>query len=187
MRRIIRNIRRGIFLLFFLQFSAKNVLADNSETIKRTTLDVAIPLYYEFSYNPNKPISDIKPIVIENRTNNHIYVKVANISIANDSQWKPTLIDSTSYTSEQWNNLTSVESEKNLALGIKAINSKNWLHGIENQVVWSTTEKELRRLGIVKLKKSVEVQPVFQSGSFPVKQVLSAYYSFEFGIYKPNL
>ncbi|PLS19379.1 hypothetical protein CVD28_02895 [Bacillus sp. M6-12] len=152
-------------------------------TFEATTLDVVIPVTSSFIYNPNTNRIDAQEFTIFNQTNAPVYATMKSIAISPESTWKPSLVAPTAYSAEQWNNLTKEQTQAEVALGIVANESLNWLRGVETNNIWSTQVQDGQKIGVIKTDSPVVVKPTVQSGTaLNVNGVLTANYVFEFGL-----
>lgn len=159
-------------------------------TFESTILDVSIPATVSFLFNPNTQTLNAQDLIINNQSNAPVYAWINKIKVSDDSSWKPSLVEPNKYSTEQWNNLTKYQTKAEIALGIVRKDSTNWLKEISNETIWSSDIKEYGRppvpyvrIGNIKTKSSVVMQPTLQSGtSLDSKEVMTANYVFEFGL-----
>ncbi|PLS19173.1 hypothetical protein CVD28_01840 [Bacillus sp. M6-12] len=152
-------------------------------TFEATTLNVALPATSSFLYNPNNRQFTAQNMAVTSDTNAPIYMKLSSIGVADESTWKPSLTAPTTYSEEQWNNLTKVQTEANVALGVSALEGSNWLRGVENNGLWSTSPDNVKKLGVLRTKSQVEVRPTLKAGTaVPMGKILTSNYVFEFGL-----
>jgi hypothetical protein len=180
-------ILSSIVLLFFCSESVyATEISDNVKvmgSLHSTVIDVVVPIESVFKYDPNYGTLTKSPITILNKTNSPVYVKLVDIQLSKESLWKPSFVEPDYYSEEKWNNLTKKETKEKISIGLKAIESKNWLFGIENQNVWSTIEQPRQQLGVIKNKKDVVLEPILKSGnSLPEIIDLQVNFVFEFGL-----
>lgn len=169
---------------FKVYASTSNQTTVVSGVFNSTTIDVSVPAINSFTYNPNTNEFDVQNIEVNNNTNAPVYVAVDNISVSPTSEWIPNLVAPTTYNDNQWNNLTSSQTERNLALGISAIDSSNWLSDIQNYNVWSANIGSSGiHIGAIKTKSSVLLKPTLKVGrAITNEKTLTANYIFEFGL-----
>jgi hypothetical protein len=152
-------------------------------TFEATTLDVVIPATSSFIFNPNLNRIDAQPFTIYNQTNAPVYAKMKEISVSPESTWIPSLVEPTKYNAEGWNNLTHSQTQAEVALGLVANESGNWLTGILRNDIWSTEIGEGQKIGVIKTDSPVLVKPTVQSGTaLNMEGIITANYVFEFGL-----
>lgn len=152
-------------------------------TFETTTIDVSIPATMSFLYNPNTNDFTAQDMNVINGTNAPLYMKLEEISIADDSTWKPAIVLPDKYTVAEWNNLTQKETEKEIALGLSAPNSNRWLKDVETSLIWNGQFNEGVKIGVIKNKETVVAQPTLKAGtSLPTSEILKTNYVFEFGL-----
>ncbi|PLS19296.1 hypothetical protein CVD28_02465 [Bacillus sp. M6-12] len=152
-------------------------------TFEATILDVSVPATSTFIYNPNTEQMTTQNLDVVSNTNAPIYMNMEEINVSEESSWKPNLIAPATYTSEQWRNLTTDKTSKEVALGVHALDGENWLFDIENPTIWSSETVSKNKVGTLKNHGIVEVQPVLKSGNaIPSQNILTTNYIFEFGL-----
>lgn len=152
-------------------------------TFESTTLEVSIPAVSTFLYNPNTEEMTAQNMNMKNLTNAPVYMTMKNIEVSPESTWTPSLVAPDTYTSEQWRNLTKVETKANVSLGLFANESTNYLTGILNNDLWSTGLADGVKVGVLKANENVDVKPTLKAGTaINAQQTLTANYVFEFGL-----
>jgi hypothetical protein len=179
----------SVVLLSFLGVAPAFAYAETTQqtkvvgTFEATVLDVSVSAKTTFIYNPNTEELTTENIDIKSLTNAPIYTNIKEINISDESDWKPTLISPTTYTTEQWRNLTKSQTEKEVSLGTNALDGENWLFQFDNQQIWSSDIPNKTKIGTIKNHGIVQVQPTLKSGNaLPTEDFLTANYIFEFGL-----
>ncbi|PLS19295.1 hypothetical protein CVD28_02460 [Bacillus sp. M6-12] len=152
-------------------------------TFEATILDVSVPAVNTFIYNPNTEQMTTQNLDVVSNTNAPIYMNMKEINVSQESSWKPNLIAPATYTAEQWRNLTTDKTQKEVALGVHALEGDNWLFDLNNQTIWSNETVSKNKVGTLKNHGNIEVQPVLKSGNaIPAQSILTTNYIFEFGL-----
>lgn len=152
-------------------------------TFESTTLDVAIPAVSTFLFNPNTEEMIAQNMNMQSRTNAPVYMSMKGITVSPESTWTPSLVAPDTFTAEGWKNLTKAETKTNVALGLFANDSENYLTGILNNDLWSTGIGEGVKVGVLKAQQDVDVKPTLKAGTaINTQEVLTANYVFEFGL-----
>lgn len=152
-------------------------------TFESTTLDVSIPAVSSFLYNPNTKDFVAQDMNILNATNAPVYMKLKEIDISEQSKWKPTIVLPDKYSQEEWNNLTEEATKREIALGLSVQGDNGWLTKENSDSVWKGQFENEMKMGVVKNKDNVIVQPTIEAGtSLPMNETLISNYIFEFGL-----
>lgn len=152
-------------------------------TFNAVTLNVSIPATSSFTYDPNTGNMTAQLMNMKNQTNAPVYMNVNTIQVAPTSAWTPSLIAPTTYSADQWKNLTKAQTSSTVALGFNATDSANWLNGIEHNNFWSTDLASPIKVGAIKANSDTNVQPTLKAGTALDSQaILTSNYVFEFGI-----
>lgn len=152
-------------------------------TFESTTLDVSIPAVSSFLYNPNTKDFVAQDMNILNATNAPVYMKLKEIEISEQSKWKPTIVLPDKYSQEEWNNLTEEATKREIALGLSVQGDNGWLTKENSDSVWKGQFENEMKMGVVKNKDNVIVQPTIEAGtSLPMNETLISNYIFEFGL-----
>jgi hypothetical protein len=152
-------------------------------TFEATTLEVSIPAVSTFLYNPNTEEMTAQNMNMLSKTNAPVYMTMKGIEVSPESTWIPNLVAPDKYTVEGWKNLTKAETQGNVALGLFANDDADYLTGILNNNLWSTSIGEGQKVGVLKANQSVDVKPTLKAGTaINAQQVLTANYVFEFGL-----
>lgn len=150
-------------------------------TFQSTTLDVSIPATSSFLFDPDTGTSTIPEMSIQNNTNAPVYLTSKAISVSPISTWKPILVEPGKYTN--WNSLSKAETNQDVSLGLKALTGANWLSAIQNAEFNSVDIATGKKIGVIKPKLSVNLQPTVKAGtSFDSPKILTSNYVFEFGL-----
>jgi len=152
-------------------------------TFNATTIDVSIPAINSFTFNPNNNQFDVQNIQINNNSSAPVYANIKDISVSPTSEWIPVLVSPTTYTDSGWNNLSQADTKGKVALGFSAINSSNWLNGIQSQNIWSTDLTNGAKVGAIRTNSSVNITPTIKVGrAITNEKTLTSNYVFEFGL-----
>ncbi|PLS19126.1 hypothetical protein CVD28_01590 [Bacillus sp. M6-12] len=152
-------------------------------TFEATILDVKVPAMTTFIYNPNTESMTSEEIDVHSETNAPIYMKMNSIGVAEESDWKPSLVSPTLYSDEGWRNLTQAKTAEKVALGVAGLPSDQWLYELNDGIVWSVDKEEERKVGTIKNHGSIKAKPTLKAGtSVPTEDLLTANYVFEFGL-----
>ena len=93
-----------------------------SGSISSATINIDVPLSTTFRIDENMEFS-APSIVIHN--NSPVAIRVDGVSMKPANDTSPSIIDPDTYTDEEWQNLNSVQTKKEIALGLLTDNSKS--------------------------------------------------------------